>query len=237
MKPSAKAMTQGPKPEMGKTEQLVHQLTRRYYENNAEEYATTTAAAPMLPLVAEFARRLSPGSLVVDLGCGSGRDLCSFGARGLRPIGVDYVELLARYAFRMTGLPVIVADFRRIPLRDATVDGAWAAASLLHLRRNEIGLALREIERVLKPGGLLFASMKRGFGEGRDANGRWFTYFESQEWEATLRSAGFVEIQVDYDREIRPLAGSIVPVTWLVSLARGSAGRRQLPNLRSRMAP
>jgi SAM-dependent methyltransferase len=52
-------------------------LTRRYYETNAERYAAATIAAPMHPLVGTFAGKLSPGALVLDLGCGSGRDLQS----------------------------------------------------------------------------------------------------------------------------------------------------------------
>lgn len=196
------------------------QLTRRYYESNAEAYAAETVGADMLPLIARFVDKLRPGSLVIDLGCGSGRDLRSFSALGFRPIGLDYAEPLARYAHRTTSLPLVIADLRRLPCRSSAVDGAWAAASLLHLRRRELMQALTEIRRVLKPGAPFFASLKRGTGGSRDATSRWFTYFEPAEWNAVLRTAGFVDIEVGEDRESRPRPGTVTAVDWLVSFAR-----------------
>ena len=204
----------------GRSGHYALQLTRRYYESNAEAYAAETVGAPMLPLIARFVDKLRPRSLVIDLGCGSGRDLRSFSAQGFRPIGLDYAEPLARYAHRTTGLPLVIADMRRLPFRSSAVDGVWAAASLLHLRRGELMQALAEIRRVLKPGAPFFASLKRGTGGGRDATSRWFTYFEPAEWNAVLQTAGFVEIEVGEDRESRPRPASVTAVDWLVSFAR-----------------
>ncbi|MGH6689350.1 MAG: class I SAM-dependent methyltransferase [Gammaproteobacteria bacterium] len=174
----------------------------------------------MLPLIARFVDKVRPGSLVIDLGCGSGRDLQSFSAQGLRPIGLDYAEPLARYAHQTTSLPLVIADLRWLPCRSSAVDGVWAAASLLHLRRDELMEALTEIRRVLKPGAPFFASLKRGIGEGRDARSRWFTYFERAEWNAVLQTAGFVDIEVGDDQESRPRPACVAAVDWLVSFAR-----------------
>ncbi len=204
----------------GRGGQYALQLTRRYYESNAAAYAAETVGAPMLPLIARFVDKLRPGSLVIDLGCGAGRDIRSLSAQGFRPIGLDYAEPLARYAHRTTGLPLVIADMRRLPFRSSAVDGVWAAASLLHLRRGELMQALTEIRRVLKPGAPFFASLKRGTGGGRDAKGRWFTYFEPAEWNAVLRAASFLDIEVGDDRESRPRPADVTPADWLVSFAR-----------------
>ena len=57
---------------------------------------------------------------------------------------------------------MVVADMRAIPFADASFDGVWASASLLHLPRSELAVALREINRILRSDGLLFASVKTG---------------------------------------------------------------------------
>jgi len=204
------------------------QLTRSYYEANAERYAAVAAKAPMSSLVASFAEQLPAGSLVLDLGCGSGRDLQGLGSRGLRPIGLDYAESLARLALAGTGLPVVVADVRQLPVKGGSVDGAWAAACLHHLQRPELLSALREIRRVLRPGAPFFASMKEGMGEGYDAAGRWFTYVQRPDWEHTLREAGFVAVEVRRDRENQARPGSSEPVDWLVSFAHSPYRSRAL---------
>lgn len=201
------------------------QLTRSYYEANAEEYATATLGAT-IPSLTRFVGMVQPQSLVVDLGSGSGRDLRALSAHGFRPVGLDYAESLARYAHRTTRIPMVNGDLRRLPFLNASIDGAWAAASLLHLRRGELSVALAEVARVVKPGAPFFASLKQGLGEGRDVTGRWFTYYSRVQWEAALRAAGFSDIEISEEREATPRAGGGIPVVWLVAFARAGIGRR-----------
>src|SRR5208282_4104334 len=108
---------------------------------------STRALAPS-PALAEFVSLLGPGDKIVDLGCGSGRDLKTFKERQLRPFGLDYSFAMCVIARDFSGAPVVNADIRQLPFADCTFEGASAIASLLHFKRDEIPVVLREIARV-----------------------------------------------------------------------------------------
>jgi demethylmenaquinone methyltransferase/2-methoxy-6-polyprenyl-1,4-benzoquinol methylase len=93
--------------------------------------------------------QLEPGAHVVDLGCGTG-DLCRvLGRAGLRAVGVDMAAGMLAKAH--TSAPLVRADALRLPMGDATVDGAISGFAL----RNVVDIAacFREAARVIRPGG------------------------------------------------------------------------------------
>ncbi|WP_287328941.1 class I SAM-dependent methyltransferase [Mesorhizobium sp.] len=171
--------------------------TRAYYEANAADYAARTLTLSVTEALGAFLATLPQGAMIVDLGCGAGRDLEVIARQGRPVVGLDLAESLARIARRHSGAPVVVADMRQMPFPDETFDGAWAAASLLHLARAEIPGSLTEIRRILKVGGRLFTSVKSGANEQQDSDGRWFTYFDPQEWHASVHAAGFEVERLD----------------------------------------
>jgi SAM-dependent methyltransferase len=120
---------------------------------------------------------------------------------GFRAIGLDRSEPLALIARRHANVPVVVGDFCSLPFANGSLGGAWAAASLLHLPRSEIVVALSEAYRVLAPRSVLFLSLKRGLGETRDATGRWFTLVEPKELRAALKAAGFYIFDMEVERK------------------------------------
>jgi len=98
-----------------------------------------------------------PGSLVVDLCCGTG-DLAVALARysAGRVIGTDFSHpmlLLARKKVERKTWPILLleSDSLALPLRDDTVDAITIAFGLRNLADQAHGL--REMCRVLKPGG------------------------------------------------------------------------------------
>jgi demethylmenaquinone methyltransferase/2-methoxy-6-polyprenyl-1,4-benzoquinol methylase len=92
---------------------------------------------------------LPPGSLVLDLACGTG-DLCRELERGgYRPVGVDFSLEMLRAA--KTAAPLAQADILRLPIGDAGADGATCGFAL----RNVVSLdeLFAELARVVRPGG------------------------------------------------------------------------------------
>ncbi|HDR9355867.1 TPA: class I SAM-dependent methyltransferase [Burkholderia vietnamiensis] len=166
--------------------------TKRFYDVNAESYAEVTRALPISDEFASFIAQLPRGLKIVDLGCGAGRDLSAFSQRRVAAVGLDFSRRLAKLAQDYSACPVVVGDLRALPFATSALGGAWASASLLHLQRSDIDLALAEIWRVLVPAGVFFSSLKGGQGEETDTNGRWFSYFDQSDWLACLHNAGFV---------------------------------------------
>ena len=92
-------------------------------------------------------------SLVLDLGCGLGRQSAEMARRGHRVIGVDASHGLLRFA-RSAGVPVAAANAVRLPFADGTFSVVYTIGVLHHLDSPNMQLrACNEVARVLKPGG------------------------------------------------------------------------------------
>ena len=92
------------------------------------------------------------GDLVIDLACGTG-DFCELAQqRGARVVGVDFALQMLRYGrARGFDLDSVQGDGEWLPFRTASADVVTCGFAL----RNFVSLeaVLREIARVLKPGG------------------------------------------------------------------------------------
>ena len=191
-----------------------------FYDRSAEEYAAATLDLDVSGHLIRFAGLLPPGGRVLDVGCGAGRDLLSLRAAGLLPYGLERSRSLAAIARGLSGLAVEVGDLREPPYEPASFDGVWAMASLLHLERGETVSALRGLGGLLRPGGVLFASVKRGCGRVRDDEGRWFTLHDEDGWSRHLRDAGMEVIEVvGQPPAAQRTIGSVAP-GWVCSLSR-----------------
>ncbi|MFK4386987.1 class I SAM-dependent methyltransferase [Bradyrhizobium sp. USDA 223] len=195
----------------------VEDRTQRFYETRAQEYADTTRRRTLTPLLEDFSKRL-PRGRILDLGCGGGYDLGAFRGLGHAACGLDYSEPIAKIAHLNAQAPVVVADMRAIPFRDDSFDGVWASASLLHLPRGDLVTALKEVRRVLRRGGLMFASLKVGVGDLLDADGRFFTFYENADWQERVTAAGFQPLSTTFNQGNRKGSHGR-PERWMTSLA------------------
>lgn len=105
--------------------------------------------------------RLPGGAVVVDLACGTG-DLCSELRRnGYRAIGFDFSHGMLAEA--TTDAPLVEADILRLPVRDASADGATCGFALRNVA--DLGAFFAELGRVVRRDGriaLLEASEPEG---------------------------------------------------------------------------
>ena len=144
-----------------------------FYDENAAEYDENTAHLDMSALYAPFLERVPAGGRVLDAGCGPGRDARRFREMGFDVTAMDASAEMVRLAGERTGLRVRHQTFQDLD-DEATFDGVWACASLLHVPRAEMPGVLERLSRALRPAGALYVSFKHGALEGW-RNGRWFT--------------------------------------------------------------
>ncbi|RLI26488.1 MAG: hypothetical protein DRO52_02440 [Candidatus Hecatellales archaeon] len=98
-----------------------------------------------------MAEELKPG-LMLDVGCGTGLFSQVFRELGWRVLGVDYaLGMVSRASAR--GLEVVLADGLHLPFRPSLFDSVLLFTVLEFLSSEEE--ALKEVCRVLKPGGSL----------------------------------------------------------------------------------
>jgi SAM-dependent methyltransferase len=99
---------------------------------------------------------LLPGSLVVDLGCGSGRFTALLCEKGYKAEGLDLSpHLLARARQAYPAIRFTQGDVEALPFPDQTFDGVLMSALVHHLP--DPTLCAREVYRILKPGGRFLA--------------------------------------------------------------------------------
>ncbi len=100
---------------------------------------------------------LAEGSTVLDLACGQGRHTSPLRRAGLQVLGLDLSPvLLAAAASRDAKAPLVRADMRSLPLADATMDGVvnlFNAFGYFESPDDDVQV-LREVARVLRPGGV-----------------------------------------------------------------------------------
>jgi demethylmenaquinone methyltransferase/2-methoxy-6-polyprenyl-1,4-benzoquinol methylase len=92
---------------------------------------------------------LPPGSLVFDLACGTGDLSRELERAAYRAVGFDFSFAMLRAA--KTSAPLAQADILRLPVGDASADGAACGFAL----RNVVSLheLFAELGRVVRPGG------------------------------------------------------------------------------------
>lgn len=103
----------------------------------------------------------SSGEQIVDLGCGTGYYLFLLSSLSLKLhlTGFDNdIKAIgeAKTLLKSRNIKFIVGNLHKMPFKDASFDKAVASEVLEHVRSD--ALALKEIFRVLKPGGVLVIS-------------------------------------------------------------------------------
>jgi SAM-dependent methyltransferase len=96
-----------------------------------------------------------PGALTLDVGCGEGRVARVLTDRGHHVVGLDGSPTLASFAATHDDqpIPAVAADAAALPLPDGVADAAVAFMSLLDI--DDVGGAVQELGRVVRPGGTL----------------------------------------------------------------------------------
>lgn len=132
-------------------------------------YLEAVSATSLLQQVASNAMQLlhlQPGQRVLEVGCGNGVFLPQL-ARSVGPdgavVGIDHAEafvLESRSRVAAAGLSAMVAveqaDACHLPFDDGVFDAAHCERVLMHL--DDPDAALREMVRVVRPGGIVVAA-------------------------------------------------------------------------------
>ncbi|MEV4440949.1 class I SAM-dependent methyltransferase [Streptomyces sp. NPDC049577] len=169
------------------------------YSAHADDYAAHHAPK-MADQAERFAGSLPVPSLILDAGCGPGRDLARFTAHGHSARGVDlnpeFVAMANAHA------PTSQCDLREVGSRfpAGTFDGIWACSSLVHLRESETVDVLGQFAGLLRPGGKLYACLKSAGRTGwlDEPDGRrWYTVWDAETFADAIAGAGFEVDHVD----------------------------------------
>ncbi len=196
----------------------ISSATLRHYQDGARSFWTGTRDHDVSQNVEALIRHLPgpPPQVVLDLGCGPGRDLTVFCDLGYTAVGLDGAEEFVRMAREYSGCEVLHQDFLQLHLADERFDGVFANASLFHVPSQELPRVLRELHATLKPRGVLFSSNPHGPNREGWSGDRYGCYLDLDEWRRFMTAAGFVELEHYY----RPPGEPRHRQPWLASVWR-----------------
>lgn len=145
------------------------------------------------------------GRAVLDLGCGTGRWCHFFDHFGAQITGLDISEEMVAYNRKQfPQWEFIASDISKMPYPGDFFDFVNAAIVLEYVPNAEKKEVLKELFRILKPGGSLLVLDPVAAGEGRENDES--SCLSVAEWERLLRNAGF-EILAQMPLHAYPLVG------------------------------
>jgi demethylmenaquinone methyltransferase / 2-methoxy-6-polyprenyl-1,4-benzoquinol methylase len=97
---------------------------------------------------------VEPGARVLDACCGTGELALAARAEGGRVTGLDFSDrMLERARRKSSEIEWVTGDLLELPFEDASFDAATVGFGVRNVE--DVGRALRELRRVLRPGGQL----------------------------------------------------------------------------------
>lgn len=138
------------------------------YDLVADEYARRISdelrhKALDCRLLDRFAESVRNSGIACDLGCGPGHIARYLHGRGIQVCGMDLSSGMVERARRLNpGIEFNQGDMRTLPVRDNTWAGIAAFYAIVHLPLPDLDRSLREMMRVLAPGGRLLLSFHIG---------------------------------------------------------------------------
>lgn len=182
------------------TQKSYDQVAAEYAERYKDEMEDKPFDRACLDRLAHEVGELGP---ICDMGCGPGQVARYLHRSGVPTLGVDLSPRMVAQAQRLNP-QIHFHQGDMLALRDA--DNSWGGIAafycIIHIPEDRIVAALREMKRVLKPGGMLLLSFH--IGDAVEHLDEWwekpvdldFAFFQPNKMENWLREAGYEQEEV-----------------------------------------
>lgn len=180
-----------------------------YYQNNSSDLAKSYESANVDSVQELITRTFQEKSKLLELGCGTGREISFLLNKGYDVLGTDASESMLTQALlyhpELDGRLTHLIMPSSIGLTQESFDGVYSVAMLMHLPKNDITASLNEIYKILKIGGHFLFSIsliRDDVNEyGYDSKGRFFSSMSADEWCEICRQTGFVISSKFYNKD------------------------------------
>jgi len=170
---------------------IANEYAREYYKELEEKPLDRY-------LLEQFVLVTKEKGLVCEIGCGPGQIGRFLWDRGTQIYGFDLSRGMLISAKNLNkGISFVQGDMRYLPVQDSSHAGVVAFYSVNHIERADLSFVLREVYRILLPGGIFLFSIH--LGEGDVHTDEWFnkrvsvdtTFFSLSAVEKKAENAGF----------------------------------------------
>ena len=162
-----------------------------YYQKNYKAYHEKTFSIDPTSFLVPLAQTLSADAFILDVGCGSGRDLLWMKDRGFEVIGFERSPGLAELARDNVGCEVIEGDFETYDFSLILVDAVMLIGALVHVPHERFSEVFKNITSVIPRHGIVLITLKEGSGDRTDPDGRIFYLWEDPKAREMFDTLGF----------------------------------------------
>jgi SAM-dependent methyltransferase len=162
-----------------------------FYQENYKAYHEKTFSIDPSSFLAPLAQRLPLEAFVLDVGCGSGRDLLWMKNRGFEVIGFEQSPGLAELARDNAACEVIEGDFETYDFSSIFVDAVMLVGALVHTPNERFAEVFKNITSAIARRGNVLITLKEGSGDRTDADNRTFYLWEDPKAREMFETLGF----------------------------------------------
>jgi len=162
-----------------------------YYQENYKAYHEKTFSIDPSSFLTPLAQRLPAEAFVLDVGCGSGRDLLWMKKHGFEVIGFERSPGLAELAREITGCEIIEGDYETYDFSSILVDSVMLVGVMVHVPRERFSNIFKNITSAIPDNGLVLTTLKEGSGDITYPDGRIFYLWEDPKAREMFDTLGF----------------------------------------------
>lgn len=190
-----------------------------YYQKNYKTYHEKTFSIDPSSFLEPLARQLPSKAFVMDVGCGSGRDLLWMKKRGFNVIGVEHSSGLAELARKNAGCEIVEGDFETYDFSNLHVDAIVLVGALVHVQHHRLQTVFKNITNSLDKKGKVLITLKEGEGTFIDGYGRIFYLWQDKELRGIFTENGFKIL--DFKRQVSKVQTNDIWLGYVLEKAVG----------------
>ena len=162
-----------------------------FYQKNYKAYHEKTFSIDPSSFLEPLARRMPAEAFILDVGCGSGRDLLWMKKQGFDVIGFERSPELAELARENAGCEVIEGDFETYDFSTIMVDAVMLVGAMVHTPYERFAKVFKNITAAISSRGKVLITLKEGQGDRSDADNRTFYLWQDQKAHEMFDTLGF----------------------------------------------
>jgi ubiquinone/menaquinone biosynthesis C-methylase UbiE len=175
------------------------EVVKEGYDKIAKAYQADRHRLDNTKQLKEFASLLPKNAKVLDVGCGAGVPVARFLVEsGFQVVGIDFSEGMLKLARKNVAQATFASkDMTKLDFADNSFDGLTAFYSIIHVPREKHSRLFASFHRILKPEGIILASMGPDEWEATDeyyGTSMFWSQYSPEKSLQLIKDAGFQTI-------------------------------------------
>ena len=170
--------------------------TSDFYQKKYKAYHEKTFSIDPSSFLEPLVKKLSAEAFILDVGCGSGRDLLWIKKQGFEGIGFERSPGLAQLARENVGCEVIDGDFETYDFSLFLFDAIILVGALVHIPYERFSKVFENITSSISKHGIILITLKEGSEVRTDSDGRTFYLWQDEKARRVFDTLGLTVCDV-----------------------------------------